>query len=117
MAVHTITDTGPNATERVTLEATPGNAREVAIPKRYNRVTLYFTTSAAAAEAGEYAPSGTDTSDIGTDAFPIASGVYYPVSQAGSERIKVDGATWSVFVAGTTASGYCHVHAEEQDNG
>ncbi|MCP4741000.1 MAG: hypothetical protein GY900_08130 [Actinomycetia bacterium] len=115
MAAHTITDDGHNATERVTMEATPGNAREIIIPQRYARITLYFTSSSDAAEAGKYASSGTDAAAIGNDVLPIASGVYYPVAQSGGAR--VDGSTWSVFVSGSTASGYCYAHCEEQNDG
>ena len=115
MAATTIVDAGPNVTKQVTMDATPGNAREIKIPKRYARITLYFTTSADAAEEGKFAHTGTDAAAIGSDVLIIPSGAMYPVSQSGGRRVET--ATWSVFVAGASASGYCYVHCEEQNDG
>ena len=115
MAATTIVDGGPNVTKRVTMEVTPGDCREIKIPKRYMRITLYFTTSADVAEEGKYSHTGTDGVAIGNDVLIIPSGALYPVSQSGGRRI--DTTTWSVFVSGASASGYCYVHVEEQNRG
>ena len=102
---------GPFATVRVALEATAANARQIICPSWASQVTATFLTSAAAADTGKIASSGTDGSALGDDHLPVASGGALSWQIKSSDQ--VGGATPSIYVVAGTNSAFCHLLFEE----
>lgn len=93
------------ATRRVAMDGTAGNATEVTTPDWPDKVTVTFTQSDASADTGKIAEAGTDTSAIGNDHFPVASGGAYEWNLGpGGGRL--------IYLAGGTNSGFAHVMYE-----
>jgi hypothetical protein len=93
----------PFKTARASLEAVSGNVREVKLPKWCRVFTIVFKTSANADDSGRVASSGTDTSAIGDDVFPVPSGsaLEIPIAPSGAAR--------SIYVTGDAGGGYGYI--------
>ena len=87
-------------TKRAAMSGTAGNAVAVTLPDWCKRVSLFFTDSSGAAEAGKFSGTGTDGAAIGNDVMPVPSGAIL------QERIQ---GGHPIYLAGSTNSGYCHI--------
>jgi len=92
--------------ERIALEATATNAREIQLPEWARRVDVQFIESDDTKDdSGKVASSGTDGSAIGSDAIRVGAGAVYTFRTAAG-RATGGG---SMFVAASTANAYCIV--------
>ena len=97
-------------TDRVTLDATAGNAREVVPPKWARRFSVTIMDGSAVVQAGGIASSGTDGAAIGNDYAPITTGgLTWLVAKPG-----LKGSGGSIFLTASTASSYAHFMFEHE---
>lgn len=101
----------PLAMQRVTLEATAANAREIQLPGWARSVYVTFTSSGGAAEAGKVSHEGTDGAALGNNHMPVPSGsaLTLPINVGRSTGAR------SIFVVGSSASAYAHVTVMGQE--
>ena len=101
----------PLAMQRVTLEATATNAREIQLPSWARSVYVAFQSSAYADEAGRVSHEGTDGATLGANYMPVPAGAALTLPLNVGRSIGAR----SIYVAGSSASAYAFVTVMGQE--
>lgn len=101
----------PLAMQRVTLEATATNAREIQLPSWARSVYVAFQSSGFTDEPGRVSHEGTDGATLGNNYMPVPAGaaLTLPLNVGRSTGAR------SIYVAGSTASAYVFVTVMGQE--